>query len=251
MTIPWTADFESQHIAYNEEEETHTYDMSMAFEGSKSSRYGQKKRKHLVHAYGVRSYEVSSDIMQRQYVENKVVTQQSVLTAKRPGGSLNGSVPTKRVRTASRRVISPFSVGTSGCVQVPIKTDSSGDTNSFQDDETTLRDGSLAPNSLEVESVGDFDKQLPFGSAEVMTKHKKRKKPKHLVCNTLFSNMFAQVLFCLTFIFFGINQQNAAYESRWQADSPFQMEQVHCFRSLKYLYIYIYLHSLFYFSFFL
>ncbi|KAL8480769.1 hypothetical protein ACS0TY_027345 [Phlomoides rotata] len=193
-----TADFESLHTAYNEEEETHTYDMSVAFEGSMPVSYSQKKRKHLIHAYGVRSYEVSSDIMQRQYVENKVVTQQSALVAKRPGGSLNVSVPTKRVRTASRRVISPFSGGTSGCVQVPIKTDSSGDTNSFQDDQTTLRGGSLAPNSLEVESGGDFNKQLPFGSAEAVTKHKKKKKPKHL---------------------------NAAYESRWQADSTFQMEQ--------------------------
>lgn len=180
-----SADFESRHTAYNEEDETHTYDMSMAFDGS---RYGQKKRKHLIHAYGGRSYE---------NVENKVDTQQSALVAKRPGGSLNASVPTKRVRTASRRVINPFSVGTSVCVQVPIKTDSSGDTNSLQDDQTTLRG---APNSLEVESVGDFDKQLPFGSAEVMTKHKKKKKPKHLVCNNSITHCFQLCLhkFCLS-----------------------------------------------------
>ncbi|KAI3461860.1 hypothetical protein Pfo_018523 [Paulownia fortunei] len=194
------ADFESQDNAYEEDEgETNTYDMSMAFEDSKSLRFGQKKRKHLIHAYGVRSYEVSSDILQMQCAENKVVTHQSALLAKRPGGSLNVSIPTKRVRTASRRVISPFSAGTSGCVQVPNKTDaSSGDTNSFQDDQSTLRGGSLVPNSLEVESVGDFDKQLPFDSAEVLMKHKKKKKAKHL---------------------------NAAYEPRWQVDSTFQNEQ--------------------------
>ncbi|KAH6765355.1 hypothetical protein C2S52_000181 [Perilla frutescens var. hirtella] len=188
-----TADFESQDTAYDEDEgEISTYDMSMAFDGNKSSRFDQKKRKHFIHTYGVRSYEVST--------ENKVVNQQSALMAKRPGGSLNVSIPTKRVRTASRRVISPFSAGTSGCIQAPIKTDaSSGDTNSFQDDQTTLHGGSLVPNSLEVESVGDFSKQLPFHSAEVVTKHKKKKKSKH--------------------------QQNATYESRWQVDTAFQREQ--------------------------
>ncbi|KAK6145110.1 hypothetical protein DH2020_021930 [Rehmannia glutinosa] len=169
-----TADFESQDNAYDEDErQTNTYGMSMAFEDSKSSRFGQKKQKHLIHAYGVRSYEASSDIVHMQGAENKVV-HQSALLAKRPG--------------------------TSGCVLVPSKTDaSSGDTDSFQDDQSTLRGGSLIPYSLEVESVGDFEKQLPIDSAEISTKHKKKKKKaKHL---------------------------NAAYEPRWQVDSTFQNEQ--------------------------
>ncbi|KAL0390252.1 UNVERIFIED_CONTAM: Chromatin modification-related protein EAF1 B [Sesamum calycinum] len=174
-----TADFGSQDNAYDEDEETNTYDMPMAFEVSKSSRLGQKKRKHLTHAYGVRSYEASSGILPMQCAENKAMAEQSALLVKRPGGSLNVSIPTKRVRTASRRVISPFSAGASGCVQVPNKTDaSSGDTNSFQDDQSTLHGGSHVPNSLEVESVGDFEKQLPFDAGEVSIKHKKKKKSK-------------------------------------------------------------------------
>ncbi|KAI3450859.1 hypothetical protein Pfo_007524 [Paulownia fortunei] len=194
------ADFESQDNAYDDDEgETSIYNMPVAFEGSISSRYGQKKRKHLTHAYGTRSYEIGSDLLPMQCAENKVVTQQSALLAKRPGSTLNVSIPTKRVRTASRRVISPFTAGASGCIQMPNKTDASScDTNSFQDDQSTLRGGLLVPNSLEVESAGDFEKQLPFDSAEVSTKPKKKKKAKHL---------------------------NAAYEQRWQVDSSFQNEQ--------------------------
>ncbi|GFQ02709.1 helicase srcap [Phtheirospermum japonicum] len=193
-----TADFESQDNAYEEEErETNTYG---TFEDSKSSRFGQKKQKHLIHAYGVRSHEVSTDIPHMQGAENKVVHQFALLE-KRPGGNLDASIPTKRVRTASRRVVSPFSAGTSGFLQVPNKTDaSSGDTtNSFQDDQSTLRGGSHAPYSLEVESAGKFEKQLSIESAEVSMKHKKKKKKaKHL---------------------------NAAYEPRWQVDPTFQDEQ--------------------------
>ncbi|XP_057781085.1 chromatin modification-related protein EAF1 B-like isoform X1 [Salvia miltiorrhiza] len=195
-----TEDFESQDTAYDEGEgDISPYSMPMAFD--KSSRFGQKKRKHFIHAYGVRSYDVSSDILPMQYAENKVANQPTALMVKRPGGSLNVSIPTKRVRTASRRVISPFSAGTSGCIQVPNKTDaSSGDTNSFQDDQSTLHGGSFVPNSLEVESGADFNKHLPFHSAEIVTKHKKKKKPKHL---------------------------NASYEPRWQVDTTFQIEQFH------------------------
>ncbi|XP_047965336.1 chromatin modification-related protein EAF1 B-like [Salvia hispanica] len=195
-----TADFESQDITYDEDEgDISPYNMPMAFDNSKSSRFGQKKRKHLIRGYGVRSYEVSSDKLPMRYAENKVVSQPATLMVKRPGGSLNVSIPTKRVRTASRRVISPFSAGTSGCLQLPNKTDaSSDDTNSFQDEQSTLHGGSFLPNSLEVESGRDFNKQLPFHSAEIVTKHKKRKRPKHL---------------------------NASYEPRWQVDTTFQIEQ--------------------------
>ncbi|KAK6163687.1 hypothetical protein DH2020_000551 [Rehmannia glutinosa] len=194
------AEFDSQDNAYDEDDgETSIYNMPVAFEGSKSSRYGQKKRKHLTHAYGPRSYEIGSDLFPVQCAENKVVTQQSALLAKRPGSTLNVSIPTKRVRTASRRVISPFTAGASGCIQVPIKTDvSSCDTNSFQDDQSTIHGGLLFPNSMEVESAGNFEKQLPFDSIEVSTKPKKKKKAKHL---------------------------NAAYDQRWQVDSSFQNEQ--------------------------
>ncbi|KAG6386484.1 hypothetical protein SASPL_155387 [Salvia splendens] len=195
-----TADFESQDTAYDEDEgDISPYNMPMAFDNSKSSRFGQKKRKHLIRGYGVKSYEVSSDKLPMRYAENKIVSQPTTLMVKRPGGSLNVSIPTKRVRTASRRFISPFSAGTSECLQLPNKTDaSSDDTNSFQDEQSTLHGGSFVPNSLEVESGRDFNKQLPFYSAEIMTKHKKRKRPKHL---------------------------HASYEPRWQVDTTFQIEQ--------------------------
>ncbi|KAL6500011.1 hypothetical protein OROGR_027921 [Orobanche gracilis] len=172
-----SADFDTRDDAYNDDgRETNTCDMPMAFEDSKSARFGQKKQKHLVHAFGVRSYDISS-----------------TLSIKQPVGNRDVSIPTKRVRTASRRVVSPFSAGTSGLLQVPNKTDaSSSDTNSFQDDQGT-------PFSLEVESAGKFEKQLPFESAEVSMKNKKKKKAtRHL---------------------------NAAYEPRWQVDSTFQNEQ--------------------------
>ncbi|KAH6803532.1 hypothetical protein C2S51_031779 [Perilla frutescens var. frutescens] len=194
------ADFESHDNTYDDDEgETNMYSIPMAFEGNRSSRYGQMKRKHMAQAYNPRPYEVGSDQLPMQSTENKLVTPQYALLAKRPGSSLNVSIPTKRMRTASRRVISPFGVGASGCIQVPNKTDASScDTNSFQDDQSTLRGGLVVPNSLEVESPGEFEKQLPFDSAEVTTKPKKKKKAKHL---------------------------NSAYEQRWQVDSNFQNEQ--------------------------
>ncbi|KAA8550625.1 hypothetical protein F0562_002309 [Nyssa sinensis] len=195
------ADIGSQENAYEEDEgETSTYFLPRAFECNKSLKFAQKKRKKLTKSGAARSYEPGADSFM-QCLENKVGTQQSVLMGKRPANNLHvGSIPTKRVRTASRqRVLSPFSAGISGCVQLPNKTDaSSGDTNSFQDDQSTLHGGSQIPNSLEVESVGNFERQLPFDSAEVSRKPKKKKKAKHL---------------------------GSTYEHGWQLDSNFQNEQ--------------------------
>ncbi|XP_022851917.1 chromatin modification-related protein EAF1 B-like isoform X2 [Olea europaea var. sylvestris] len=185
--------------AYEEDEgETSTYDTAVAFDGL-PSRFAQKNPKHLTNPYGARSYKIGPHFLPMQCIESKVATQQSALLAKRPGSTLNVSIPTKRMRTASRRVISPFSAGTSGGIQISNKTDaSSGDTDSYQDDQSTSRGGSLVPNGLEVESVGEFEKQLPFESVQILTKPKKKKKEKHL---------------------------NATYEQRWQVDSNFQSEQ--------------------------
>lgn len=93
------------------------------------------------------------------------------------------------MRTASRqRVVSPFSATPTANVQVQMKTDaSSGDTNSFQDDQSTLHGGSQFQKSMEVESVGDFDKQLTYDCAETSMKPKKKKKAKHLVRKTQIS----------------------------------------------------------------
>ncbi|XP_060177044.1 chromatin modification-related protein EAF1 B-like isoform X1 [Lycium barbarum] len=180
------------------EGETSAYDRTVALEGNKSSRFPQKTRKIHLKGYSGRPYDGGADILFTQCVENRVGSHQSVLLGKRPASTLNVSIPTKRVRTASRqRVVSPFDATTPGFVQLPIKTDaSSGDTGSFQDDQCTLHGGSNM-NSLEVESVGDYEKQLLFDSAEV-SKPKKKKKPKFL---------------------------GSAYGQRWQGDSNYQTNQ--------------------------
>ncbi|PON70810.1 Octamer-binding transcription factor [Parasponia andersonii] len=173
------ADYGFQENAYTEDEgETSTYYFPGAFDGSRSSKATQKKRKNLV-SY-TRSYEPGADL---PYGQCTPATQQSMLMGKRPASLNVGPIPTKRMRTASRqRVISPFSAALTANVQVQIKTDaSSGDTNSFQDDQTSLLGGSQFQKSMEVESVGDFDKQLPYDCAETSIKPKKKKKAKNLV----------------------------------------------------------------------
>ncbi|XP_015079191.1 chromatin modification-related protein EAF1 B-like [Solanum pennellii] len=181
-----------------DEGETSAYDRSVALEGNKSSRFPQKARKILLKGYNGRPYDVGAGIQFTQCMENRVGSHQSVVLGKRPASTLNVSIPTKRVRTASRqRVVSPFGATTAGCVQLPIKTDaSSGDTGSFQDDQSTLQGGSHM-NSLEVESVGDYEKHLLFDSAEV-SKPKKKKKAKLL---------------------------GTSYGQRWQVDSNYQINQ--------------------------
>ncbi|XP_075493581.1 LOW QUALITY PROTEIN: chromatin modification-related protein EAF1 B-like [Primulina tabacum] len=169
------ADFAFQENMY--EEEMSTYDMAVAYDNNKPARFCQNKRKQLTHAYGARSFDVDSSLLAVRYTDNKVLRQPSSLMVKRPCSSLNVSIPTKRVRTAYRRVTSPFSAGTSGCILRPNKTEaSSGDTSSFQDDHNTLHGVSLVPNSLESELGGEYGKQLPLDTAEVSTKSKKRSK---------------------------------------------------------------------------
>ncbi|KAM1234258.1 hypothetical protein ACFX13_003938 [Malus domestica] len=171
------AEFGFQETAYDEDEgETSTYYLPGAFEGSRSLKSNQKKRRNLkLHAS--RSYE-GADL---PYGNCTTATQQSMSMGKRPASLNVGSIPTKRTRTASRqRVVSPFGAGPAGNVQAPNRTDaSSGDTNSFQDDQSTLHGGSQFQKSMEVESVGDFEKQLPYDYAETSMKPKK-KKAKHL-----------------------------------------------------------------------
>lgn len=155
------------NVGYDEEEgETSAYYLPSTFEGSKSSKFSQKKRKSMPYGHGIVGF------------------QQSMSIGKRPASNLNvGPIPTKRMRTASRqRIISPFSAGAGGSLQVPTKTDaSSGDTSSYQDDQSTLHGGAQIQKSVEVESTGDFDRQLPYDCAETSTKPKKPKKAKYLV----------------------------------------------------------------------
>ncbi|XP_052171275.1 chromatin modification-related protein EAF1 B-like isoform X2 [Diospyros lotus] len=188
-------DYGSQeHVLEEDEGETSTYNFCGGYEGSKPSKSAQKK-KNLPKSSAVRSINLGALCM-----EDKVGIRQSISMGKRPANSLTvGLIPTKRIRTPSRqRALVPFNSGTSGGFLSPIKTDaSSDDTNSFQDDQSTLRGGCQIPNSLEVESLGNFEKQIPFDSAEV-SKPKKKKKAKHLEAST--------------------------YEQRWQLDNNFQTE---------------------------
>ncbi|KAG6722046.1 hypothetical protein I3842_03G142200 [Carya illinoinensis] len=148
--------------------------------GSKSSKFSQKKRKNPMKSYNSRSYEVGADLPYGHFTTG---TQQSMLIGTRPASLNVGPIPTKRMRTATRqRVLSPFGAGATGTIQAQLKTDaSSGDTNSCQDDQSTLHGGSQIQKSAEVESVGDFEKQFPYDSAETSSmRPKKKKKAKHL-----------------------------------------------------------------------
>ncbi|XP_011024664.1 PREDICTED: uncharacterized protein LOC105125769 isoform X3 [Populus euphratica] len=184
---------------YEEEGETSAYYMHGVFEGSKSAKHEQKKRKSLTRSPSARCYDLGTD---SPYGHCTTGPQQNVLMGKRPASNLNaGSIPTKRMRTASRqRFISPFTTGTAGVLlQAPVKTDaSSGDTNSFQDDQSILHGGSQIQKSVEVESAAHFERQLPYDYAETSTKPKKKKKAKHL---------------------------GSAYEQGWQLDSTGHNEQ--------------------------
>ncbi|KAK7286817.1 hypothetical protein RJT34_22080 [Clitoria ternatea] len=170
------AEFGSEENVYDEEEEASTYYMPSVYEGNKSSKSAQKKHKNLK-SYTARCGDARIDLPYMHYTTGN---QPSMVIGKRP--SLNvGSIPTKRMRTAIRhRVVSPFTVN-NGTIQVQAKADaSSGDTNSFHDDQSTLHVGSLIQKSTEVESVTDFEKQLSYDCAETSVKTKKKKKAKTL-----------------------------------------------------------------------
>ncbi|GMI66377.1 hypothetical protein like AT3G24880 [Hibiscus trionum] len=182
-------------VCDEDEGETSTYYLPGTFEGRKSSKLN-KKRKNPMKSYPARPFESGADLSYGN------CAQQSMLIGKRPGSSLNvGSIPTKRVRTGSRqRVLSPFSsAAAAGGLQAPTKTDaSSGDTNSFQDDQSTMQGGFQIHKSAEVESTRDFERQLPYDYAETPTKPKKKKKAKNL---------------------------GSAYDQGWQMESTIQNEQ--------------------------
>lgn len=149
--------------------------------GSKSSKFSKKKRKHMMNSYNSRSYEAGADFPHGHCTTG---TQQSTLIGMRPSSLNVGPIPTKRTRTATRhRVLSPFGAGATGTIQAQLKTDaSSGDTNSCQDDQSPLHGASQMQKSAEVESVGEFEKQLPYYSAEASSmRPKKKNKSKHLV----------------------------------------------------------------------
>ncbi|XP_038714096.1 chromatin modification-related protein EAF1 B-like isoform X2 [Tripterygium wilfordii] len=166
------AEFGYHESAYDEDEgETSAYYLPGPLKSSKSSKSAQKKQNNVMKSY-------KADL---PYGHGMVGYQQPMLLGKRPANNIKvGSIPTKRVRSASRqRVISPFGVGATGVLQATTKTDaSSGDTSSYQDDQSTLHGGSHI-QSMEVESVGDFEKRVPYDHAETSMKPKRKKKTKN------------------------------------------------------------------------
>ncbi|CAN6906881.1 unnamed protein product [Brassica oleracea var. botrytis] len=175
--------------AFDEDEvETSPYYLPGALECSKSFNLSHKKRKNLMKSHSARSYDLGADLPYVNYTDG---FNSSNLMAKRAANNINvGSVPTRRVRTASRpRIVS---------LPVPSKTDaSSGDTSSFHDEQSSLHGGSAVQKGTEVESSGNFEKQLSYDMAETSGKPKKKKKT-HL---------------------------GSAYDQTWHPDSSVHAEQ--------------------------
>ncbi|TYG58711.1 hypothetical protein ES288_D08G244400v1 [Gossypium darwinii] len=175
------AEFGYDDSVYDEDEgETSTYYLPGAFEGRQSSKLNHKKRKNPMKSYPARQYKVGADLPYGN------CGQPSIFMGKRPASSLyDGLVPGKCVRTGSRqRVLSPFSSAAAARdSQAPTQTDAS-----------RLR----TQNSLEVDSIGDFERQQPYDCAGTPTKPKRRKKAKNL---------------------------GLAYNQGWQLESPVHSEQ--------------------------
>uniref|UniRef100_A0A0E0LRU8 Myb-like domain-containing protein n=1 Tax=Oryza punctata TaxID=4537 RepID=A0A0E0LRU8_ORYPU len=167
--------------AYEDDDvEASTYLLPGTYDGGLASKSSHKK-KHLMQQRmnGTRHYGTGVDMPYDPYLESKPGNQPFLSNGKRPSDFFN--IPTKRIRTAARqRVVSPYPANASGATAFTSKTDaSSGDTNSCQDDQSSLHGGSFPRKNVDIESTVDFDRQLYDGS-EVSTKSKKKKKSKHL-----------------------------------------------------------------------
>ncbi|KAF3783220.1 Chromatin modification-related protein EAF1 B [Nymphaea thermarum] len=170
----------AQGTAYEEGDcETRSRYFPGSFEGRKPSKFTSKKRKNFSKSHFSRAHEAKPvpSMAFGNCMDARFETQQTLITGKRDSSSLNvGSIPTKRVRTAARqRVVSP-SAGAVGGMHVMNKNDvSSGDTSSFQDELSSFQVSSQPKKSIEVESTGEFVRQLPLETTEVSTKSKKKK----------------------------------------------------------------------------
>ena len=179
-TLHFCVDVPMENVFGDDEAEGRTYLLPGAYDGGLASKLSHKK-KHPVpqRMNGARPYEIGSDMPYEPFMESKPGNQQFVSNGKRTTDFL--SIPIKRIRTSARqRVVSPFPAGVSGTPQFTSKTDaSSGDTNSCQDDQSSLHGGSFSRKNVDIESTVDFDRQLVYDGSEVSTKSKKKKKPKH------------------------------------------------------------------------
>ncbi|KAK4743814.1 hypothetical protein SAY87_010126 [Trapa incisa] len=168
------ADQGYQENVYDDEVETSTYYLPRAPSCSKPLKFIQKKRKNP------RLYEQGADL---PYCHYTTATQPSTLMERKHASLAIGAIPAKRMRTtnASRqRVLSHFGTGSHANVQAQAKTEvSSGDTNSYHDDQNSLHGGSRIQKGIEVESAANFEKHISYNDAETSTKPKK-KKAKHM-----------------------------------------------------------------------
>ncbi|XP_042427654.1 chromatin modification-related protein EAF1 B-like isoform X1 [Zingiber officinale] len=212
--------------AYEEEEgETGTYLLPVKFEGGLSSRLAHKNRKHTRQkSSAMRHNGDGAYFSYEPCSERKSGNQPFISTGKRNSSTFHvGSFPTKRVRTASRqRFVSPYPSGALVPLQMTSKTDaSSEDTSSFLDDQSSLHGGPMARKNMGVETIADFDRQLPFDGEISSKSKKKKKKPKHLgYKNSL--NMGEPGLLVLPEKHGSIR---SSYEQRLQTDSTIQREQ--------------------------
>ncbi|XP_042419926.1 chromatin modification-related protein EAF1 B-like isoform X5 [Zingiber officinale] len=211
---------------YEEEEgETGTYLLPVKFEGGLSSRLAHKNRKHTRQkSSAMRHNGDGAYFSYKPCSERKSGNQPFISTGKRNSSTFHvGSFPTKRVRTASRqRFVSPYPSGALVPLQMTSKTDaSSEDTSSFLDDQSSLHGGPMARKNMGVETIADFDRQLPFDGEISSKSKKKKKKPKHLgYKNSL--NMGEPGLLVLPEKHGSIR---SSYEQRLQTDSTIQREQ--------------------------
>jgi hypothetical protein len=169
-----------ENVYGDDEGEARTYLLPGAYDSGLASKLNHKKKHPVLQRMdGARPYEIGSDMPYEPFLESKPGNQQFVSNGKRTTDFL--SIPIKRIRTAARqRVVSPFPAGVSGTPHFTSKTDaSSGDTNSCQDDQSSLHGGSFSRKNADIESTVDFDRQLLYDSSEVSAKSKKKKKPKH------------------------------------------------------------------------
>lgn len=179
-TLHFCVDVSTENTYGDDEGEARTYLLPGAYDSGLTSKLSHKK-KHPVpqRMNGTRPYEIGSDMPYEPFLESKPGNHQFMTNGKRTADFL--SIPIKRIRTAARpRVVSPFPAGASGTPQFTSKTDaSSGDTNSCQDDQSSLHGGSFSRKNADIESTVDFDRQLLYDGSEVSTKSKKKKKSKH------------------------------------------------------------------------
>ncbi|KAL6881980.1 hypothetical protein ACP4OV_011452 [Aristida adscensionis] len=179
-TFDSVADLSMDNTYGDDECEARAYLVPGTSDSGLASKFSHKK-KHPLHLRmnGARPYETGADLPYEPFSESKSGNQQVLSNGKRTIDFL--SIPIKRIRTAARqRVVSPFPSGVAGTPQFTSKTDaSSGDTNSCQDDQSSLHGGSFTRKNADIESTVDFDRQLLYDGSEVSTKSKKKKHPKH------------------------------------------------------------------------